>query len=128
MTEQATATDQLVKWTIDPAHSEIQFKVKHMMISTVTGSFTKFEADIEVPGNDLSRAKVDFRADVESITTNNAQRDTHLKSQDFFTGEKHPHIRFVKTGAKAVDNDGSWTMTGELTMNGQTHPVELAVE
>lgn len=128
MTEQATSTDQMVKWTIDPAHSEIQFKVRHMMIANVTGQFTKFEADIEVPGDDLSQAKVDFRADVDSISTGNGQRDTHLKSQDFFTGEKHPHIRFVKTGAKPVDNDGSWTMTGDLTMNGQTHPVELSVE
>lgn len=129
MSEQtATPADQMVKWTIDPIHSEIQFKVRHMMVANVTGSFGKYEADIEVPGNDLSKAKVEFRADVDSIRTGNDQRDAHLKSQDFFSGDKHPQVRFVKTGAKSVDNDGSWTMNGELTMNGQTHPVKLDVE
>lgn len=123
-----TTTTAPVKWTIDPMHSEVQFKVKHMMISTVTGSFQKYDADIEVVGDDLSTAKVDFRAEVDSISTNNAQRDAHLKSQDFFSGEKHPHIRFVKTGAKPVDHDGSWTLYGDLTMNGVTRPVELSVE
>ncbi len=82
-----TTTTAPVKWTIDPMHSEVQFKVKHMMISTVTGSFQKYDADIEVVGDDLSTAKVDFRAEVDSISTNNAQRDAHLKSQDFFSGE-----------------------------------------
>lgn len=117
-----------VKWTIDPAHSEIQFKVKHMMISTVTGSFGKFEADIEAPGEDLSKAKIHFRADVDSITTGNAQRDGHLKSNDFFSGEKHPQINFTSTGTKAVDGDGSWTLLGDLSMNGITKPVQLDVE
>ena len=123
-----TTTTAPVKWTIDPMHSEVQFKVKHMMISTVTGSYQKYDADIEVVGDDLSTAKVDFRAEVDSISTNNAQRDAHLKGQDFFSGEKHPHIRFVKTGAKPVDHDGSWTLYGDLTMNGVTRPVELSVE
>ena len=117
-----------VKWTIDPAHSEIQFKVKHMMISTVTGSFGKFGADIEANGDDLSTAKIRFHADVESITTGNGQRDGHLKSTDFFSGEKHPQITFVSTGSKAVDGDGSWTLLGDLSMNGITKPVELDVE
>ncbi len=117
-----------VKWTIDPAHSEIQFKVKHMMISTVTGSFGKFGADIEANGDDLSTAKIRFHADVESITTGNGQRDGHLKSTDFFSGEKHPQITFVSTGSKSVDRDGSWTLLGELSMNGITKPVQLDVE
>lgn len=117
-----------VKWTIDPAHSEIQFKVKHMMISTVTGSFGKFGADIEANGDDLSTAKIRFHADVESITTGNGQRDGHLKSTDFFSGEKHPQIVFTSTGSKAVDGDGSWTLLGDLSMNGITKPVELDVE
>jgi polyisoprenoid-binding protein YceI len=117
-----------VKWTIDPAHSEIQFKVKHMMISTVTGSFGKFGADIEANGDDLSTAKIRFHADVESITTGNGQRDGHLKSTDFFSGEKHPQITFVSTGSKSVDRDGSWTLLGDLSMNGITKPVQLDVE
>lgn len=128
MTEQTTVVDEQVKWVIDPLHSEIQFKVKHMMISTVTGNFTKFDADIVMSGDDLATAKVEFRADVDSITTNHAQRDAHLKGTDFLSGEKHPVIRFVKTGAKPMDRNGHWTMHGELNMNGATHPVELSVE
>lgn len=122
------ANEPLVKWTIDPDHSEIQFKVKHMMIANVAGSFGRYEADIEVPGNDLSRANVDFRADVDSISTGNAQRDAHLKSQDFFNGEQHPQVRFVKTGAAPAGKDGHWKVQGDLTMNGHAHPVELDVE
>lgn len=117
-----------VKWTIDPAHSEIQFKVKHMMISTVTGSFGKFGADIEANGDDLSTAKIRFQADVDSISTGNEKRDGHLRSTDFFSGEKHPQIVFTSTGSKAVDGDGSWTLLGDLSMNGITKPVELDVE
>lgn len=125
----ATAPEtNLVKWTIDPAHSEIQFKVKHMMISTVTGSFGKFDADIEADGDDLSKAKIRFQADVDSISTGNEKRDGHLKTTDFFGGEKHPQILFESTGSEAVDGDGSWTLLGELSMNGITKPVGLDVE
>lgn len=127
-TQTAGTKAQQIKWTIDPAHSEIQFKVKHMMISTVTGSFQKFDADIEAPGDDLSQAKIHFRADVDSITTGNGQRDGHLKSTDFFSGEKHPQITFTSTGTKPVDKDGSWTLLGDLHMNGITKPVQLDVE
>ncbi len=116
------------KWTIDPVHSEIQFKVKHMMISTVTGSFGKFDADIEADGDDLSTAKIRFQADVDSITTGNSQRDGHLRSADFFSGEKHPQIVFTSTGSRSVDRDGSWTLMGDLSMNGITKPVKLDVE
>lgn len=124
----ATGTATRTKWTIDPAHSEIQFKVKHMMISTVTGQFQSFQADIESDGDDLSNAHVRFQADVDSITTGNAQRDGHLKSIDFFSGEEHPLIVFTSTGSKPVDGDGSWTLLGELSMNGITRPVKLDVE
>jgi len=120
--------EPLDKWTIDPVHSEIKFKVRHMMIANVSGTFGRYEADIEVPGNDLSRAKVDFRADVDSISTGNAQRDAHLNSQDFFSGEQHAQVRFVMTGASPAGKDGSWKLQGDLTMNGQTHPVELDAE
>ena len=123
-----TATAQLVKWTIDPAHSQVQFKVKHMMISTITGSFQKYDADIEVPGDDLSAAKVEFRADVDSITTNNEQRDGHLKSADFFGAADHPQVTFKMKRAEAVDKDGSWTLYGDLGMNGKTKEVKLDVE
>lgn len=123
-----TATGNLVKWTIDPAHSEIQFKVKHLMITTVTGSFGKFDADITAPGDDLSKARVTFRAEAASVTTGNEQRDGHMKSPDFFDITNHPHIIFNSIGAEDVDHDGSWTLKGELTINGITKPVALDVE
>jgi len=123
-----TATAKRVKWTIDPAHSDIQFKVKHMMISTITGSFQEFGADIEVLGDDLSTAKVEFWADASSITTNNEQRDGHLKSADFFGTADHPKITFKMKRAESVDKDGSWTLYGDLAMNGKSKEVKLDVE
>lgn len=129
MTEQATPqVDQMVKWDLDHAHTEIQFKVKHMMVTTVTGVFRKFDAVVEIPGNNLADAKIEFHADVDSISTNNDQRDGHLKSTDFFSGEKHPQLTFVKTGARKVDDEGNWVLTGDLTMNGVTRSVDLDVE
>ncbi|MEO8733905.1 MAG: YceI family protein [Flavobacteriales bacterium] len=128
MTTSETANSKRVKWTIDPAHSEIQFKVKHLMITTVTGSFQKFDADIEVAGDDLSTAKVEFSADINSITTNNEQRDAHLKTADFFNSEKNSKLSFTATGADSVDRDGSWTLRGDLSMNGITKAVKLDVE
>lgn len=123
-----TATAKRVKWTIDPAHSDIQFKVRHMMISTITGSFQEFGADIEVLGDDLSTAKVEFWADASSITTNNEQRDGHLKSADFFGTADHPKITFKMKRAESVDKDGSWTLYGDLAMNGKSKEVKLDVE
>lgn len=122
------APTSLTTWTIDPAHSEIQFKVKHMMITTVTGSFQKFEADIEAPGDDLSKARVTFRAEVASVTTGSEQRDGHIKSPDFFDIANHPQIIFTSSKAEDVDHDGSWTLNGELTINGISKPVKLDVE
>src|SRR5829696_3577513 len=84
-----------IKWKIDPAHSEVQFKVKHLMITTVTGYFRTFNAEVETEGDDFTTAKnILFTADLESIDTNNAQRDTHLRSADFFDSENHPQIKF----------------------------------
>ncbi len=123
-----TNSDALVKWSIDPAHSEIQFKVKHLMITTVTGSFQKFQGDIEAPGDDLSKARVEFRAEAESVTTGNPDRDKHLKSPDFFDSVNHPHIIFKSVRAEDVDHDGSWRLIGDLTINGITNPIKLDVE
>lgn len=124
----ATTSDKLVKWTVDPAHSEIQFKVKHLMITTVTGSFQKFDADIEAPGDDLSKARVVFRVDAASATTGNPDRDKHLNSPEFFDTANHPHIIFKSVRAEDVDHDGSWTLIGDLTINGITNPIKLDVE
>ena len=87
----------MAKWLIDPAHSEVHFKVKHLVISTVTGSFKKFECTVESEKDDFSDARVQFSAESASIDTNNEQRDAHLKSDDFFNAEKYPKITFVST-------------------------------
>lgn len=126
--ETATLTPVLTKWTIDLAHSEIGFKVKHLMITNVKGSFQKFGADIDVVGDDLSKARVSFWADADSVTTGSPDRDKHLKSSDFFDIAHHPRITFTGTRAEDVDHDGSWTLHGDLTINGITNPIQLDVE
>ena len=98
------------------------------MISTVTGSFQKFDATIDVPGDDLSKAKVEFWADAASISTGNDQRDAHMRTAEFFDAEKRPRITFVSKESKSIDNDGSWDLVGELTINGLTKPIVLGVE
>jgi len=113
-------------WALDAMHSELQFKVKHMMISNVTGSFTKFEATVTTEGDDFSTAKISFSADVDSINTHNEQRDGHLKSPDFFDVANHPKITFEGTQMEKV-SDEDYKLHGNLTMHGVTHPVVLAV-
>ena len=116
-----------IKWTIDPTHSEITFKVKHLMISTVTGHFKKFDLVGETETNDFNTAKkIEFTADVDSIDTNNEQRDAHLKSADFFKAEEHPQIKFSGTKYEADGNEGK--LYGNLTIAGTTKPVVLDVE
>ncbi len=114
-------------WNIDSTHSEVQFKVKHMMISTVTGQFNKFNGTVATEENDFSTAKIDFTADVSSISTNNEQRDGHLKSGDFFDAENHPQISFKGNGMTKI-SDEEYQLNGELTMRGVTKPVSLKAE
>jgi len=116
------------KWVIDPTHSEVQFKVKHLMITTVTGSFDKFEASIETDNEDFSKAKISFSAETGSVLTGNADRDNHLKSPDFFDVDKFPKLTFVATKYESVDNDGSYELYGDLTIHGVTKNVRLEVE
>ena len=116
------------KWVLDPTHSEIQFKIRHLMISNVTGQFTKFEVSAETDGEDFSNAKVSFTAEVDSVTTGNEQRDGHLKSADFFDAAKFPQIKFVATKYESVDNDGSYELYGDLTIRDVTKSVKLDVE
>jgi polyisoprenoid-binding protein YceI len=116
------------KWIMDPTHSEVEFKVKHLMISTVSGKFTKFEASVETEEEDFNTAKVVFTADSGSINTGNEQRDGHLKSPDFFDTVKFPQIRFEATKYEDVDNDGSYEVYGDLTIRDVTRNVKLDAE
>ena len=114
-------------WVIDPMHSEVLFKIKHLVISTVTGSFRKFEGSVTTGGTDFNNAKVHFTIDVKSIDTNQAHRDQHLQNGDFFDADVYPQIVFDSTSfVKAGGSD--YKMTGDLTMRGVTKPVELNVE
>jgi polyisoprenoid-binding protein YceI len=116
-----------INWKIDPAHSEIQFKVKHLMITTVTGYFKKFDLNVESSTEDFSTIKkLDFTADINSIDTNNEQRDTHLKSADFFNAEEHAQLHFVGTKYEADGDEAK--LYGDLTIRGTTKPVTLNVE
>ncbi len=114
-------------YKIDAAHSEITFKVKHLMITNVTGSFTQFDATLESNVADFSDAKISFEADVNSVSTNNEQRDGHLKSEDFFAAEKFPKLSFVSTGFTHTGGT-EFLLKGNLTIRDITKPVELAVE
>lgn len=115
------------KWVIDPAHSEIQFKVKHMMITTVTGSFKEFSSEVETEGEDFSTARIRFEAATASIFTNAEQRDAHLRSADFFDADNFPVMSFVSSKLEKTDDD-NWQLTGDLTIKDVTKPVKLDVE
>ncbi|HEU5052117.1 MAG TPA: YceI family protein [Hanamia sp.] len=116
-----------IKWTLDPTHSEVTFKVKHLMISTVTGQFKNFKLEGETENNDFNTAKkIEFTADVNSIDTNNEQRDAHLKSADFFKAEEHPQIKFSGRKYEGDGNEGK--LYGDLTIAGTTKPVTLNVD
>ncbi len=108
-----------IQWQFDPAHSEVQFKVRHMMVSTVTGEFQKFNIHLETDGNNFSTAKASFSADVASITTKVQQRDNHLKSADFFDLANHPQLTFTTTKIIQKSED-EFEMQGELTIRGKT--------
>lgn len=115
------------KWAIDPMHTEVLFKVKHLVISTVTGSFKKFSGGVLTEGDDFNTAKITFALDVKSIDTNQSMRDEHLQGDDFFASDKYPHITFESLSF--VHQSGSdYKMTGNLTMKGVTKTVELDVE
>lgn len=113
-------------WKIDPAHSEINFKVKHMLVSTVRGHFDNFDATIETSKEDFSDARIRFEADVNSINTRNSDRDNHLKSADFFDAEKHPKMIFESTSVKNI-SDFELQINGNLTLRGVTKEIILNV-
>lgn len=117
----------VIKWSLDPTHSEIGFKVKHLMFTNVSGNFKSFTASAETEDDNFTHAKISFSADVDSINTNNEQRDQHLKSADFFDAASFPTLTFTsKTFTEK--GDGEYELTGDLTMHGVTHPVKLIAE
>lgn len=117
----------MATYKIDPLHSEIKFRVKHLMISNVTGEFKTFDASIEADAEDFSDARISFEADVDSISTNNDQRDGHLKSNDFFNAAEFPKLRFVSTSVQKT-SDNELSVTGDLTIRDVTKPITLQAE
>lgn len=109
------------KWNLDPTHSEITFKVRHMMISNVKGEFKNFNVDLESEDETFRNVKASATIDTASISTNNTDRDNHLKSAEFFNAESHPQITFE---TDSMNDD----VTGNLTINGVTKPVKLDVD
>ncbi|MGV3686564.1 MAG: YceI family protein [Daejeonella sp.] len=114
------------KWVLDPTHSEVLFKVKHLVISTVTGTFKVFNGSFETESEDFSNADIEFSLDANSIDTNQEQRDAHLRSADFFDAEKFPVISFKSTSFIKKGDD--YELTGDLTVKNVTKPVKLDVE
>ena len=117
----STATATTTKWGVDTTHSEVSFKVKHLVISTVTGYFKSFDASAETDSEDFDGAKVSFSADINSIDTNQTDRDNHLKSADFFDAEKFPQMTF---SGELKDEK----LVGDLTIKDITKTVELDVD
>ncbi|RDU36849.1 hypothetical protein DRW41_09085 [Neobacillus piezotolerans] len=114
------------KWAIDPAHSSVDFSVRHMMIANVKGSFQAFDASVEADPNDLTNAEISFAIDAASIDTHNADRDNHLRSADFFDAENNPKITFASTNIVKTD-EGEYDVTGDLTIRGVTRPETFSV-
>lgn len=115
------------KWTLDPTHSEIQFKVKHLMITTVTGNFRDFSAVVETDTEDFMNAKISFEAQTASIDTNQTDRDNHLRSADFFDSDNFPVLKFESQKMEKI-SDNDFELTGALTIKDVSKPVKLSVE
>lgn len=116
------------KWSIDQAHSDITFKVRHLMIARVKGSFKAFDASIYTIGKDFRTAEIDLWIDASSISTGDEKRDEHLKSPDFFDVKNHKQITFISSTIEKIDTDGNHDFWGELTMIGITKNIKLNVQ
>ena len=116
-----------INWVIDPTHSEISFKVKHLMISNVKGVFGEFESTVTTEGEDFSSAAINVRIKSASINTGTADRDNHLRSADFFDAENFSDISLESTSLKKLSDD-EFALAGDLTIRGITKPVTLDVE
>jgi len=117
------------KWIIDPAHSEIGFRIRHLMITNVKGSFKEYEASIYTTNEDFMSAEVDFWLNPASVDTGDANRDAHVIGPDFFDAENFKQIHFTSDFAvDKVDNDGSYEVWGDLTIKGVKKQIKLSVE
>jgi polyisoprenoid-binding protein YceI len=116
------------KWVFDPVHTEIAFRVKHLMITNVKGIFTEYDASIYTTGEDFTTAEIDFWMNPASLETNTEQRNTHLKSADFFDIEHHKEITFKSNTIESTDKDGSYELWGNLAIKGITKKIKLDVE
>ncbi len=114
------------QWTIDPVHSEIGFKVRHLLISTISGRFKSFHGSMENSKDDFSDARITFEAETNSVTTGNDMRDGNLKGDDFFNSDKFPYLRFVSTDVKKI-NDHSYKLAGDITIRDVTKSIVLDV-
>ncbi|MBU3699950.1 MAG: YceI family protein [Candidatus Kapabacteria bacterium] len=117
----------MATWNVDAAHSDVQFKVKHLMINTVTGEFSSYRVTVESEKDDFSDAQISFEADIASISTKNDMRDGHLKSDDFFAAETYPTMSFTSTSF-TPKGDGKFALTGDLTIRDVTKSVTLDAE
>ena len=111
-------------WTLDPAHTRIGFVARHAMVTKVRGSFNEFEGTAVVDGANPANSHAEVTIKAASIDTRNAQRDEHLRSNDFLAMQEHPEITFTSTGARQVD-DTTFELTGDLTIRGVTKPVTI---
>ncbi|WP_462411827.1 YceI family protein [Neobacillus sp. Marseille-QA0830] len=114
------------KWVLDPAHSSVDFSVRHMMIANVKGSFNSFNAVIEADPTDLTTASIEFTIETSSVDTRNADRDAHLVSADFFDVENYPTMTFKAANIEKTD-EGEYKVTGDLTLRGVTKQETFAV-
>src|SRR6476646_875700 len=115
------------KWQLDKANSQIHFMVKHMMITTVTGGFSEFDANVETEEKDFTTAKIDFTAQTASVFTGNAGRDMHVRSADFFDVGKYPELKFESTSVKKID-DMHFKLHGNMTIKDVNKEIEVDVK
>ncbi|HYM95059.1 MAG TPA: YceI family protein [Chitinophagaceae bacterium] len=113
------------RWKFDKAHSQIQFRVKHLMITTISGGFSDFDVAVETEEEDFMTAKVSFTANTASVSTGNPERDKHIKSPDFFDVQNYPQIKFVATKYEKLDDKGNYKLYGDLTIRSVTKNIEL---
>ena len=124
---QTTEVANSTKWVIDPLHSEIGFRVKHLMFTNVKGKFNEYDASVYITNNDLTTAEIDLSINAASINTHNEQRDTHLRSADFFDIEKFKEINFTGNTLEKV-SEYSYALYGNLTMKSIKKQIKLDVE